>query len=329
MGIIWDWLRLTRSGPPGAAARDAEAAAIFRAALQQFEELMRAAGAAGPAGRPLPLFYALSQAGRAVVATRGVEPHYGHGLTLEEPTADVLATMIRPVEGRRGPGQFESVAKALGSPILTDPTALGALFASLPETSNEMLLAVDWPRPLAVWLATEPVVPTPGWEHVLVQFDDDVVTQNRVDETLRRYPAAAGRLGLIEAYTRLPTIPREPTPTGMAIRMMAKGNLDEVAPQYRVIGRRWLRPAIVGTSAPPSPLMTWWVLLFALSMLARYDPVVWAQALSVDSSPVAVALERAMRKAIDALPQLVAEAIFGNPFLMPERVITGAESPFD
>src|SRR5437016_2663546 len=127
MGIIWDWLRLTRSGPPGTAARDEQAAAIFRAALQQFEELMRAAGAAGPAGRPLPLFYALSQAGRAMVATRGVEPHYGHGLTLEGPTADVLATMIRPVEGRRGPGQFESVAKALGSPILTDPIALGAL----------------------------------------------------------------------------------------------------------------------------------------------------------------------------------------------------------
>jgi hypothetical protein len=330
MGIIWDWLRLTRSGPPGAAARDVQAAAIFRAALQQFEELMRAAYAAGPAGRPLPLFYALSQAGRAIVATRGNEQHRGHGLTVGEPADDVLQTMIRQVEMGRSPGQFQSVARALGSQMLADPVALGALFASLPETGNEILLAVHWPRPLSVWLATAPVVPNPGWEHILVKFDEDVLTPANVNETLRHYPiAAAGRLALAEGYTRLPTLPREPTPAGMAIRMMAQGHIDEVAPQYRVVGRRWLRPAIVGNTEPPSPIMTWWALLFALSMLARYHPVAWAQALNVDSSPVAVALERAMRKAIDALPQLVAEAVFGYPFPMPERAITGAEAPFD
>jgi hypothetical protein len=330
MGLIWDWLRLTRSEPPGAAAGDEQAAAIFRAALQQFEELMRAAGAAGPAGRPLPLFYALSQAGRAIVATRGNEQHRGHGLTVEQPADNVLDTMIRPVERGRIPGQFQSVSRVLGSPILADPVALGALFASLPETGNEILLAVHWPRPLSVWLATEPVVPNPGWEHIMVKFDDGVRTPADVTETLRHYPiAAAGRLALAEAYMRLPMLPREPTPTGLAIRMMLQGNIDEVAPQYRVIGRRWLRPAIVGNTTPPNPLMTWWALLFALSMLARYQPVAWAQALNVDSSPVAVALERAMRKAIDALPQLVAEAVFGFPFPMPERAITGAEAPFD
>jgi hypothetical protein len=174
------------------------------------------------------------------------------------------------------------------------------------------------------------VVPTPGWEHILVKFDDDVVTPDNVNQTLRRYPAAAtGRLALVEAYTRLPTIPREATPVGPAIRMMARGNLDDVAPQYRLVGRRWLRPAVIANSEPPSPLLTWWVILFALSVLARYHPVAWAEALNVDSSPVAVALERAMRKAIDALPQLVAEAVFGIPFLMPERLFAGAEPPFD
>ena len=38
---------------------------------------------------------------------------------------------------------------------------------------------------------------------------------------------------------------------------------------------------------------------------------------------------QAAEAAIDALPQLVAEAIFGNPFPMPERAISGAEAPFD
>ncbi len=160
-------------------------------------------------------------------------------------------------------------------------------------------------------------------------FDDDVLTADNVKEELRHYPTASGRLELIEAYTRLPTLPREATPAGMGVRMLVSGEIEEVAPQYRIVGRRWLRPAIIGESPPPSPLVTWWVLLFALSMLARYHPVTWVQALNVDSSPVAVVLERAMRKAIDALPQLVAEALFGNTFLLPERAITGAEAPFD
>jgi YaaC-like protein len=71
--------------------------------------------------------------------------------------------------------------------------------------------------------------------------------------------------------------------------------------------------------------MTWWLLLFALSMLARYHPLVWIRALDVDTSAVAVTLERAMRKAVDALPQLVSEAIYGISMPVPELT----ESPFD
>jgi hypothetical protein len=55
--------------------------------------------------------------------------------------------------------------------------------------------------------------------------------------------------------------------------------------------------------------MTWWILLFGLSMLARYHPVPWTNALNVDASPAAVTLELTMNRAIDALPHLVFEAI--------------------
>jgi hypothetical protein len=40
-----------------------------------------------------------------------------------------------------------------------------------------------------------------------------------------------------------------------------------------------------------SPLMLWWVLLFGLSMLARYVPGAWSEALAVNESSLAVPLE--------------------------------------
>jgi YaaC-like Protein len=84
--LIWNRIRMTRADPPGQANQGARRAA-FSAALQQFEELMVAAAAVGLAARPLPLFYALGQAGRALLAAWG--PNYeirGHGLRLVGPS---------------------------------------------------------------------------------------------------------------------------------------------------------------------------------------------------------------------------------------------------
>lgn len=67
--MVWYFLRMSRWKPPGLAA-EGERADLYRAALQQFEDLMVASAASGPAGSPLPLYYAISQAGRAVLAAR-------------------------------------------------------------------------------------------------------------------------------------------------------------------------------------------------------------------------------------------------------------------
>jgi hypothetical protein len=61
-------LRGTRASPPGMAAGDVERRHVYGAALQQAEDLFEAAAAVGPLARPLPLFYAVSQAGRAITA---------------------------------------------------------------------------------------------------------------------------------------------------------------------------------------------------------------------------------------------------------------------
>lgn len=338
MRIIWDWLRLSHYAAIGEAATSEQAAGIFRASLDQFEELMNAAAATGPAARPLPLFYALSQAGRALSASRGGEAHFGHGITADPSPGDVLDTIVRPSQRGDQLGQFQAVSKALGSPLLSGPTPLIALLASLPETGMEMLETVtDRPRPLEVWPIEEPValmrtrvILPPGWDQVLVAFDEEKLTATRVHQILAAYPSANKKLALPDAYKTLSSVPKQWTPRGMGVPMLVKSNqLDEVAPEYRVLGRRWLRPAIDGTTTLPIALMTWWLVLFTLSILARYHPLIWVRALDVDSSPAAVTLERAMRKASDAVPQLLAEAIYGTSMKLPALAFTGGESPFD
>ena len=64
----WQSIRLLRARPPVPVT--GERLGVFVSALEQAEQLMRAARDVGPAARPLPLFYALSQAGRAITAAK-------------------------------------------------------------------------------------------------------------------------------------------------------------------------------------------------------------------------------------------------------------------
>jgi hypothetical protein len=64
------------------------------------------------------------------------------------------------------------------------------------------------------------------------------------------------------------------------------------------------------------PLMTWWALLYGLSMLARYHPAPWTEALRADKSRDAVPLEIAMDEALEAVPHLVLEALKGKRLLL-------------
>lgn len=57
----WQSIRLLRARPPALVTK--ERAGVFAAALEQSEQLMRAARDVGHAARPLPLFYSVSQAG--------------------------------------------------------------------------------------------------------------------------------------------------------------------------------------------------------------------------------------------------------------------------
>jgi hypothetical protein len=75
-------------------------------------------------------------------------------------------------------------------------------------------------------------------------------------------------------------------------------------------GMPYIFPAVAGSSQSIHPLMAWWAVLHALSMLARYQPDQWARHIDVDEDDSrAVAIEQLLREALTAVPQLVAETI--------------------
>jgi hypothetical protein len=58
-------LRATRASPLRLAAADKDCKETYGAALQQFDELLLAASTVSPISRPLPLYYAVLEAGKA------------------------------------------------------------------------------------------------------------------------------------------------------------------------------------------------------------------------------------------------------------------------
>lgn len=63
----WETLRASRSNRPGRATQGARAK-TYSTALEQAQQMFRAAEAVGPQTRSLLIFYGLSQAGRAIAA---------------------------------------------------------------------------------------------------------------------------------------------------------------------------------------------------------------------------------------------------------------------
>jgi YaaC-like Protein len=98
--------------------------------------------------------------------------------------------------------------------------------------------------------------------------------------------------------------------------------LDDIAPEYRYQDERWIRPKLGSKdSVPPSALMTWWALLYGLSILARYEPDEWVPALDVDSSEIAVHIASALDEALAVIPALVLDALVGFPLPLVFRPV--------
>jgi hypothetical protein len=311
--------------PPGLAGSDQARRATYAAALQQFDDLMEAARVVGPVSRPLPLYYAVHQAGKAIAAawTAGNWRVVGHGLAQDTAEryraawqADVLQFRVKPRAG----GVFNAVATALGT-SLTGNVEMGAVWSALPEVSP--------PCEDGRWLAALPVTPAAYATntsdallgYVCIRGQPDMPDPASVNSLLARYPDAQGA----RAATYNGQLQGTATEWGLGIAVSwpadrpASRSLDPPVPLashvafrlplYRRTTERWLVPEVGDGSDRLSPVLLWWVLLHGLSLLARYEPAAWGAALDLDSSPIADPLAELLDQALEIVPDLLYDTV--------------------
>lgn len=357
----WRDLRSLRAAPPGFAGLDKHRRSVFASAVEQCEQLLRGAEQLGYASRPLNLFYGLSQAGRAIAAAWSPpgfsEPGTndmawqlgGHGIrvvnsTLDDPIDQIeLADQPReplPLQSARRLVAFPAVARVLGSMSLLHPTPLVELWAALPEAIGRPAPGDDgrWGPIRITWNEH------PSGEDMITRGVQSW-THNWPNEQLRQWtredPATFNSSVAMAIAIHYPTI-LPPAASEAAYQhdwfgeyrgslllswlMSDAGEVrdrrwfvDLLTEPYR--GERWAFPLVTGQKL--HPLVIWWAVLYAMSMLARYHPEAWALAIDVDRSPWAVPLEHLLDQALEALPEVIFQALEQLPMVEHEFPLPG------
>ncbi|WP_412542929.1 hypothetical protein R8Z50_10740 [Longispora sp. K20-0274] len=322
-------LKDTEQAKKSAARRD-----TIAAALHQFEELLDASARVGASSRPITLYYALVQAGLAISAVHNDNPwSFGkHGLKLNPDFsgADLTALTVRP----DGQGAFQAGARATGSPAIAGAVSLDALWASLPDLGEIPLQGSTVPRALDAFESR-------GELSFQIDFDGSPrLRESEKEDGLRLTLVVDGKCpapGRAREHLRQ-LLAGYPLPDGFSVledtfRVIREGRwsaavawrqdleLNAVAPEYRFVDRRHIRPSVESDQAqPPSPLMTWWLLLYAFSMLSRYFSRDWSRMLNIQRSEIAAKLEHALDLALEVLPHLIIEALDGKPTLTTKAI---------
>lgn len=94
---------------------------------------------------------------------------------------------------------------------------------------------------------------------------------------------------------------------------------ERVATNYRFGYGYYAFPAMLGNNAPLHPFLSWWAVLFALSMLARYGPRRWFKLIDVNQSYQSVSIEGFLEAALESIPPLIYNAV-AQVSEMPHRI---------
>ncbi|MFD6471549.1 YaaC family protein [Streptomyces goshikiensis] len=324
----WQKLRASRANPPGKAGGGARRK-TYGAALEQAEQMFRAAAVVGPATRPLQVFYGLSQAGRAIAAAavdlKGEDWRLdGHGIKasgFDKPFADI-EIRTDPATSR---ASFVRLSRLLDSPVWgKEPVRLEDVWDMLPVNLEYPL--TDRNRHPALYTDDRSIHGDPHpLLHVPVCDIPDWVIDNGTRETANAFFAKYPGLAQHHEYVRRTPHPDGPPdftrynhgggelrvswlmPQGQARVEERREHLQGLTRSH---GRsRWFLPAISPTGREPHLLMAWWSVVYTLSMLARYEPAGWDGLISVDSNNHAVPIESLLKRAIEFLPGLIVATV--------------------
>lgn len=308
----------------------------FAAAMQQFEEQLAAARVVTPATSPINLYYGLMQAGLAIVASRksGTWTYASHGLRLTDTTPDLPEIRVTP----HGNGAFQAISSAINSEPITSPVSIGRLWASLPDLVTYVPLRREGfppalyvrPGSPSVYVGRSGSVMEPLYNRprAIVKFTNPRRSGAQFGEIFADYPSAKEwQLDSGEGDYALDLISEDEVkiaiPGGQESRSLSAQELrtilDDLAPEYRYLNDRYMRPSVEDDpKPPPAPVMSWWLLLYSFSMLARYQPRKWNDLLDLDKPGFANQLIFALELAQSAVPHLLIEALDGAPLLFPK-----------
>jgi len=335
---VWEYLRSTRWNPPGAADSASERRRTYAFALEQAEQMLRAAVTVGPATRPLLIFYGLNQAGRAIAASAtsfGSNDWrlQGHGIHVapDSLSGDLSAIQVYP-DKSGSKGSFVRLSEVFGSPVWEKSlgVTLSTLWDCVPKNRLTPIGVDDRSRRTPLYVAdyhvsddddphplvSVPVAYFPPW---VIDASDG---HRAMVEYLNEFPDAQG----YDSYHRK-TLPPNALPEfvrhadgwgeltmnwsvmGGAMATAAEGRLYLKERTRQHAGNEYFFPTIGSGGRGIHPLMAWWAVLFVLSMLARYQPSEWSEHIDVNHSRHAAPIEGLLKDALESLPYLIAEAI--------------------
>ena len=300
-----------RARPPGLAGQDGQRRRVFGSSLEQFDELLEAAAAVRPAAAPIPLFYALSQAGRALAAVHISDSPWrprSHGLRVGDPQKTIGDAMLTPEASKAG--SFQLFCRSIGSAPLTAPVSLGAVWAATGRFQRATGLGAGHPSPLTLQPLDGQLAGCAVLEGDAAADlpDHEAHAAVLLRERLGRYPSSRKGIlrvepdpwpGMTFATPRVVVSWR--TPEGEALELTDVAQQEFVGAE----GRLLLRPALADGGATLDPIAAMYASLLGLSSLARYHPDAWQAALNRDLAETAITIETAIDLARELLPYIV------------------------
>jgi hypothetical protein len=268
------------------------------ASLRQAQALLRTAIDIDLSVKPLTAFYGLEQAGGACLAAVNKSISFaprGHGLSYSidsvrdaKTIGDVVITLAKP--GNPDQGAFRMFAEAYGHTL---PESASATLAQIWSSSVYRLAPLLTKRPLVKPLRLDDshlIVSTPARiiDASHIYDESSTFVQFMTDYQLQEHQAAASVWN---------TSKRE--------FVLADFDLMQHEPYQFGGSNAYLIPP-AGTFGTLPSLLNTWVLLYGLSICARYLAGLWQLAINIDNSPDYVVLSKVMEHLCWLLPQDVA-----------------------
>lgn len=322
----WRTIRTARADPPErfASVLKGERMVIFQTALEQAQQQFTAATSVGYESRPLNLFYGISQAGRALAAAspelyarhpdeknrRWQSSSHGLEFTPSGSLGDFWKQVmsVKPSKG----DTFSRTSAALSSPYEDVGTVeLGSLATQFPQFLMEWRSFGGWPHALSDGDSSRLTGSPPHF--VLREFKGDP-TVEAIRSYTSPYPA------LRDLTIRVDDVGIPLLDSSGDVSVLVEDELIE-GREYRkhlrasasYLGSRYVLPAAGRSHRALHPLMSWWLVLYSFSMLARYHPKEWTEALTLTASPVASQVEFLLDVAVTTVPEMLARELWDEP----------------